>query len=258
MRIICIINRKGGVGKSTSASALASCLANSKKKVLVVDLDAQRNLTYTMIKETPRYTSMDVLTRRCEMEDAILEADKNIDIVPASENLSTADLSIVDVGKEFRLRESLSKVADRYDYCIIDTPPALGVLTVNALTAADSCIIPVQAEIFSLQGTGDLYSLVRTVKQYTNPKLTISGILVTRCNARAIVTKELISMLEDTAEKMGTKVYESMIRECSKIKEAQAKRESLFTYAPNCNAALDYRDFYKEFTKDEKSIKEDK
>lgn len=256
MRTICIINRKGGVGKSTTTSALAYGLARERKKVLVIDLDAQRNLTYIMTKETPEITSYNVMLNQNKMNESTLKIEDRIDFVPASGMLSVADTSITETGKEFRLREALAEVSSKYDYCLIDTPPSLGVLTVNALTAADSCIIPVQAEIFSLQGTGDLYNSITTVKKYCNPDLEISGILVTRCNSRILVTKELLSMLDETAKRMNTKVYASKIRECAAVKEAQATRESLFTYAPKCNAVNDYNEFIKEFLKDEnKSIK---
>ncbi|MBR5179031.1 MAG: ParA family protein [Lachnospiraceae bacterium] len=254
MRTICIINRKGGVGKSTTASALAFGLAREKKKVLVIDLDAQRNLTYITVKENPQITSYNVILKENTITEAIIPTSERIDFVAASGMLSVADSSINDTGKEFRLREALDEVKDKYDYCLIDTPPSLGVLTVNSLTAADSCIIPVQAEIFSLQGTGDLYNSIIAVKKYCNPGLEISGILVTRCNSRILVTKELLTMLDDTAKRMNTKVYSTKIRECAAVKEAQATRENLFTYAPKCNAALDYNDFIEEFLKDEKKI----
>lgn len=255
MKTVSIINRKGGVGKSTTASTLAAGLAESKKKILLIDMDAQRNLSYGLKVDEPKLTSYNVMARTATVQEAVIEISKYIDLIPATKTLSTADVNITDTGKEYRLKEALKEVEDEYDYCIIDTPPALGILTVNALTASDTCIIPVQAEIYSLQGTGDLYETINTVRKYCNPGLGIAGILVTRCNERMVVTRELLGMIEESAKAMGTKVYKSKIRECTMVKEAQAGQEDLFSYAPKCNAALDYKEFVKEFIKDEKDAK---
>ena len=140
---------------------------------------------------------------------------------------------------------------NEYDYIIIDTPPALGTLTVNALTASDSIIIPAQADKFSLQGISQLCLTVQAIRQYSNNKLCIRGIVLTRYNKRAIISREIAGMLSEEAQKVGTKVYKTMIRECTAIKEAQAVKVSIFDYAPKCNASLDFESLVKEILEED-------
>ena len=128
----------------------------------------------------------------------------------------------------------------KYDYCIVDTPPALGILTVNALTAATGAIIPAQADIFSLQGISQLGGTLDAVKKYCNPDLSVMGILLTRYNDRAVIGREAAEMTERTAGQLGTELFTARIRECTAIKEAQARRQSIYSYAPKSNAAADY------------------
>lgn len=132
---------------------------------------------------------------------------------------------------------------DSYDYVVIDTPPALGVLTINALSAATSAIIPSQADIYSLHGIGQLYSTHSAVRRYTNPNIRIDGILITRYNARTILSRDITEMIENTAKQLIPTVFEAKIRESIAVKEAQANKESLFTYAPQNNASLGYSAF---------------
>ncbi|MFI3271679.1 MAG: AAA family ATPase [Pseudomonadota bacterium] len=134
-----------------------------------------------------------------------------------------------------------------YDYCIIDTPPALGILTINALTACDGVIIPAQADMFSLQGISQLHATIQTVKKYCNPSLAIYGIVLTRYNSRAIISRDVADMIQQTAGQLSTKLYAAKIRECTAIKEAQATRQSIFDYAPKSNACVDYGDLLDEF-----------
>ena len=257
MRTISIINRKGGVGKSTTASALAYGLAEAGKKVLVVDLDAQANLSYGMVQDASEVqkTIGDVLFENESIKNAAFNIAKKIDLVTSSTALATADIVLTKTGREYKLKEALGKVAENYDYCIIDTPPSLGVLTTNALVASDLCIIPVQAEIYSVQGVESIYEQIDPIIQYCNKDLKVGGILVTRCNERTLITRSMIEMLEENAKSKGTKVYKTKIRECTSVKEAQAFQEDLFSCAPKCNAALDYKEFVKEFLKDERKEK---
>ena len=166
---IAIVNRRGGVGKTATAHAIGAGLALRGYKTLFIDLDSQCNLTFDVGAKTAPLTSMEVLSGTATAQEAIQHTQGG-DIIPASPSLAVADTTLEGTGKEYRLKEALEPIAGEYDYIIIDTPPALGVLTVNALTACNSAIIPAQAEVHSLQGIGLLYEAIRAVKKYTNPK----------------------------------------------------------------------------------------
>lgn len=252
--VLAIINQKGGVGKSTTAHALGQGLRLANKRVLFIDLDQQGNLTYTMQGDSPSGsttatagipTAYDLLSGT-PAADAILRLPDG-DLIPSGPALAGADLSITATGKEFRLCEALEPIKGQYDYILIDTPPALGILTINALTAADSAIIPAQADIYSLQGIGQLYGTIDAVRKYTNPALSIRGILITRYNGRAILSRDIVDMIAEVASSLDTTVFDTRIRECIAIKEAQASRKSIFEYAPKCNAAADYEALLQEF-----------
>lgn len=224
------------MGKSTTAREIGRGIALRGKSVLYVDLDPQCNLSY--MKKADFYGlntpgSYEVLQGLSSAADAIQG-----DIIAASPALAGADATITATGKEYRLREAIGSL--QYDYCIVDTPPSLGILTINALTACDGCIVPAQADFLSLQGIGQLHKTIEAVRKYCNPDLTIYGILLTRFSARAIITREVAVMMEEAARSLGTKVYKTRIRECTAVKEAQAMQESVLDYAPKCNAAQDY------------------
>lgn len=239
MEVIAIVNRRGGVGKTATAHAVGAGLSLRGYKTLFVDLDSQCNLTFDVGAKTAPLTSMEVLSGTATAREAIQHAQGG-DIIPASPSLAVADTTLKETGREYRLKEALEPIAGEYDYCIVDTPPALGVLTVNALTASNSAIIPAQAEIHSIQGIGLLYDAIRAVQKYTNPALTIKGILITRYNGRAILSRDMKSNLEATAKELGTKVFDTPIRECTAIKEAQATQSDIYSYAPKSNATKDY------------------
>lgn len=256
MKTVTILSRKGGVGKSTTAGALAYGLAEAGKKTLVIDLDAQRNLTYTIFgNEQPEVTSHEILAKKNQITDAILKVNDKLDAIAASEVLGNADKEFCDIGSQFILKKQIEKLKENnsYDYCIIDTPPSLGILTTNAMIAADTCIIPIQADVFSQQGTVDLSKALEAVREYCNSDLAVAGMLITRYKSRANLTKFMTGELDEYAKIIGTKIYKTKIRECIKISEAQASKESIYEYAPSSNASEDYREFVKEFLKDEKS-----
>lgn len=243
MKSIAVINQKGGVGKSTTAQALGNGLINQGARVLFVDLDPQCNLSYLLEADIAGGTTapsvLDVLQRKATAAEAIQHTAQG-HVIAATPALASADIVLTETGKEYRLREALEPVAAQYDYCIIDTPPALGILDINALTACQGCIIPAQADFLSLQGIGQLHTTIDTVKKYCNPGLKVLGIVLTRYSARAIISREVAAMMQDTAAALQTKLYSTKIRECIAIKEAQAMRQSVFTYAPKSNAAADY------------------
>lgn len=243
--IIAISNQKGGVGKSTTAGALGSGLNRAGYRVLYVDMDAQSNLSYCLGVELGGVSVLEVLTGTATAQDAIVQTPQG-DLLKSSPALAGADLMLTETGKEYRLKEALEPILGAYDYIVIDCPPALGVLTVNALTACTGVIIPAQADIVSLQGIGQLANTIQTVKRYCNKDLTIKGLLMTRYNHRSILSKQMLEMIEETAEQLGTKVFATKIRECQAIKEAQAMRQSIFEYAPKTAGALDYGEFVKE------------
>lgn len=244
-RIISIINQKGGVGKSTTAEALLAGLTLKGYKTLAVDLDAQGNLTYATGANSQGATSLGVLTREVDAGDAIQHTPSG-DIIPSNKALAGADAFITDTGKEYRLRESLESVASEYDYIIIDTPPALSILTINALTASNSVIIPAQADIYSLQGIEQLAETIQPVKRYCNPTLSIEGILLTRYSKRSILGQEVAGLARQIAQRLNTKVFDTTIREAIAIKEAQISQQSLFSYAPKAPVTDDYRAFIEE------------
>lgn len=244
-RTLAIINQKGGVGKSTTAEALAAGLTLKGYSVLSIDLDAQCNMTYTAGARTDGATALGVLTGEIPAKDAIQHTESG-DIIPASKALAGADAFISETGKEYRLREALEPIRGSYDYIVLDTPPALGILTINALTACNSVIIPAQADIYSLQGVEQLAETIKPVKKYTNPALTIEGILLTRYSPRSVLSREVAELAEQLAAKLGTKLFKTTIREAIAVKEAQISQRSLFSYAPKAKVTEDYSRFIAE------------
>ena len=250
MKTIAIINQKGGVGKSTTAFTLASGLKNKGYKTLCIDMDAQGNLSYTANANDDLLTIYDLLAEDANINQAI-QHTKNFDLIASSKALSGADGFITDIGKEYKLKEILESVKNNYDYIIIDTPPALGIITVNALTACDSVIIPAQADIYSLQGIEQLSKTIQPIKKYCNDKLKIDGILLTRYSPRAILSREVAEIANDLAQNLNTKVFKSTIREAIAVKESQINKQSLFDYAPNSNVTNDYLNFINELLEGE-------
>ena len=245
MKSIAIINQKGGVGKTTTALALAAGLSRKGKRVLQVDLDAQANITQTLGADDSGLTVLDVLTRKSGIVKAIQKTEQG-DVLPASPGLAGLDTVLTSVGKEYRLKEALGELNGNYDYIIIDTPPALGILTVNALAACNEIVIPAQADIFSLNGIKQLYETIQPVREYCNPTLKILGILLTRYSSRSILSRDIADVIEQTAQSLRTRLFKTTIRENIAIKEAQAKQQNIFSYAPKSNAAADYQAFTEE------------
>lgn len=245
MITIAVIAQKGGVGKTTTAAALGAGLRRyHSARVLFVDMDAQRNLSKTLEADTSgeRPTVLDLLRGDATAAEAVQHTSHG-DVIAASRALVGADReeSLSSTGREYRLREALRSLSGGYDYCVIDTPPALGILSINALTAADKALLPVQADDYSADSIEDLRGTLEAVKLYTNKGLQIDGILITRYSGRANVSRYYEEQLEEAAQSLGSRLYKVRIRECSALKEAAGLREDIFTSAPRSNAAKDYK-----------------
>lgn len=251
MKVITIATQKGGTGKTTTAVSLASCLRRKGKRVLLIDLDQQRNLSRLLRADTTTAgTSLAILLQATEA-GAIIQHTEQGDIIPAGKNLQVADIALKDTtGKEYLLRDGLAGLKKDYDFIVLDCPPALGVVTVNALTASDIVIIPAEASGFSMDGMDDIAESIRQVKKYCNHKLRIGGILLTRYEANSNLSKAMIEIAGGLAEQLHTKLYKTAIRNSVKVREAQILKKDLFDYAGKSNPAMDYEAFTEEVLKD--------
>lgn len=239
MKTIAVVNRKGGVGKSTTAHYIAAYFARKGAKVLMVDLDAQCTLTFLCGGKATAHNSFTTITGNGTAAEAIQVIKDNLYLIPGSPQLITCDKLIDSIGKEHRLREALAPIQG-YDYCIVDTPPTLGILTTNALTAADYVIIPAQADETSLQGMAQVAEDIQLIQKYANARLKIAGVAITRFNSRSAICKATAEEIARRAAAIGSQAYSTRVRECNAIREAQHMREDIFTYAPKSNASKDY------------------
>ena len=253
MKAITLSNQKGGVAKTTTTEALASGLAQRGYKVLAVDLDPQCNLSLGSGADILNMdqTLYDVFKGAAELSDLIQKTDLGYDLITGGLALAGADMDFTQTGREYMLREALEEIKKDYDFCIIDTPPTLWILTVNALTASDSMIIPLTADLYAIQGISQLNLLIQRVRKYSNKDLKISGLLITRHDERTNVSKALMDQVIKSAEKLGTKVFTQYIRNSVAVRESQAMMADLFTEAPKANATVDYQSFIDELMKGE-------
>lgn len=252
MKTIAVTIQKGGTCKTTTAAALAAGLSLHGKKVLSIDLDPQGDLSFAFATHPEVPSSMDVLYGHTKAEEAVQHTAQG-DIIAAAPALSGADLKLASSADGARkLKEALGPVKRKYDYIVIDTPPALGALTVNALSAADDIIIPAQANVFSLKAIRQLAATIEAVRNTTNPTLVISGILLCKYDRRPIIQRDNANALKNEAIRLHTKLFNSRIRNCTAVQEAQLVQENIFTYAPKSHAAEDYRSFVSEFLADER------
>ena len=253
MKTYVISNQKGGIGKSTTAHALGAYASlKDGKRTLFIDLDAQGNLTQSLGLKASSPSSYDVLMEPTNLRKSIVQVNTlGVSAIPSSPLLSRATLDFTEVGKEYRLNEALATVKDDYEVVVIDTPPALSILTINALTAADSLIIPVQADIFSIEAVKEMLGTIASVRKYTNHDLEIEGLLLCRFQGRSILSRNCADSFEVLAGNLGTKLFKTKIRESIAIKEAQALSQDIFSYAPKSNGAKDYESFCKEIFLDD-------
>jgi chromosome partitioning protein len=243
-KIISFANQKGGVAKTTTTLNLAVAFSESGHKVLAIDLDPQGNLTMSQgIDPDKVEASMyDVLVDHIPIREVISE--REIDIAVASIDLAGAEIAMsMQIGRERSLEKALSAVVDDYDFICIDTPPSLGLLTVNALTASDKVIVPVQCEYLSMRGLVQLQNTLQMIRENLNPRVTIEGILPTMLDSRTVHAKEAVEILE---ENFGELVFKSRIRKAIKFAEAPVRGSSVLKYDPKGNAANYYRELAKE------------
>jgi chromosome partitioning protein len=253
MQRIAVINQKGGVGKTTTTANLAAAAAEAGRRVLLIDLDPQSHLSLyfglEVADEQP--VVFDVLTEGASLADVVCNVRERLDLAPASIDLAGVELALAATpGREVILREALDKLSDRYDLVLIDCPPSLGVLTVNALVSANEVLIPLQAHFLALQGLGKLLDTVTLVRQRINPQLRVLGVVLCMFESGTRLASEVVEDLTQFLESArGTEhpwadaqVYQPYIRRNIKLAESSSYGQTIFEYAPKSNGALDYAD----------------
>jgi chromosome partitioning protein len=246
-RVIAIASQKGGVGKTTTAINLGACLAQESRRVLIVDIDPQGNASSGLgiNGNDQRLTAYEVLIGQADIKDAIQPtALANLDLLPAGQRLSGAEVELVGMmAREGRLRGCLEKVRDEYDFILLDSPPSLGLLTVNALTAADSVLIPLQCEYLALEGLTQLIGSVRLVQDHLNPSLRIEGVLLTMYDARLNLSQQVA---EEARKFFAERLYNAVIPRNVRLSEAPSFGKPIVLYDPHSSGADSYRELAKE------------
>lgn len=247
-QVTAISNQKGGVGKTTTAQALACGIRKRGGRVLLVDLDPQGNLSFAMGANVgDGIPSIYECMKGSAKASDVLQKTENGDIIPANLTLSGAEVEFNQIGREHILKKILAPLQDEYDHIIIDCPPALNILTGNAYTAADNIIVTMEASAYSLQGLMQLYGRISVIREFYNHDLKFAGVLICRYKGQTTIGKDLRETIGQIAEKMETRLFNTVIRESVAVQEAQFVKKNLQEYAPTSNPAEDYEQFTKEY-----------
>ncbi len=251
-KIIAIANQKGGVGKTSTANGLSARLHDLGYAVLAIDMDPQGNLSSSVNVKYDEHTILDVLRGIIPAKEAIQHPEP-FDVIPSNILLAGYEQELIasNFGREIRLKRSISSISEDYDYIIVDTAPSLGMLTINALTAADEVLVPATPEFFAASGLEQLVDTVKNVREYAgNQKLAITGILYTQVEPRTLNGQAIREATASYARKIGIRVFQTYIRKAVAMGESQTNRLDIFEFAPNSNVAKDYASFVKEYLTD--------
>ena len=253
-RVVAVANQKGGVGKTTSAINIAAALARTKRKVLLIDLDSQANLTLGvgLIPDSRQRGIYDVLLGNATLNDVILKNEAGFDVVVSDRSLSGAQVELLAVERrEYRLKDAIEKLDREYNWILLDCPPSLNILAINALVAADSVVVPTQCEYYALQGLVELLETIKTVKRNYNPSLRLDGILRTMHDKRNRLDREVSNQL---GEYFSEQVYRTIIPRNIRLAEAPSHGKSVMDYDKNCTGSIAYMAFVGELLSRESVI----